>query len=193
MSWRAPWALQKFHTTMPGECPEWVQAVRKRLVARCPPAVGVCGADRSSPAVPAAMVARTARVRAVCTSNGRTALEATSSQPELRRDRCNQRSGPHDIDDAREIVSEDVERHLGGHAWQPLHQDVGCSHPRLERPERMLDRLVPLAHFFRVLVEPALDGFENMLMLPTRDPSLLAGGAAVLDGAALAGVGPVAA
>jgi hypothetical protein len=43
---------------------------------------------------------------------------------------------------------------------------VGCSHPRLERPERMLDRLTPLAHFFRVLVEPALDGFENMLMLP---------------------------
>jgi hypothetical protein len=44
-----------------------------------------------------------------------------------------------------------------------------------------------------VLVEPALDGFENMLMLPARDPSLLAGGAAVLDGAALAEVGPVAA
>jgi hypothetical protein len=57
----------------------------------------------------------------------------------------------------------------------------------------MLDRLAPLAHFFRVLVEPALDGFENMLMLPARDPSLLAGGTAVLDGAALAGVGPVAA
>src|SRR5262249_6347879 len=56
----------------------------------------------------------------------------------------------------------------------------------------MLNRLAPLAHFFRVLVEPALDGFENMLMLPARDPSLLAGGAAVLDGAALAGVGPVA-
>src|SRR6185437_9565185 len=66
-------------------------------------------------------------------------------------------------------------------------------HPRLERPERMLDRLAPLAHFFRVLVEPALDGFENMLMLPARDPSFLAGGAAVLDGAALAGIGPVAA
>src|SRR5262249_53147308 len=47
-------------------------------------------------------------------------------------------------------------------------------------PERMLDRLAPLAHFFWVLVEPALDGLENLLMLPTRDPSLLAGGAAVL-------------
>src|SRR6201982_2539578 len=139
------------------------------------------------------MVARTARVRVICTSNGGTALEATFSQLGLRLDRCNQRSGPHDVDDAREIVGEDVERHLSGYAWQPLHQEVGCSHPRLECPERMLDRLAPVAHFFRVLVEPALDGFENMLMLPARDPSLLAGGASVLDGAALAGVGPVAA
>ena len=44
-----------------------------------------------------------------------------------------------------------------------------------------------------MLVEPALNRLENMLMLPPGDPSLLAGGAAVLDGAALAGVGPVAA
>src|SRR6516165_12205030 len=138
------------------------------------------------------MVARTARARAVCTSNGGTALETTFSQPWLCLDRCDQRSGPHDVDDAREIVGEDMERHLGGHAWQSLHQEVGCSHPRLERPERMLDRLAPLAHFFRVLVEPALDGFENMLMLPARDPPLFARGAAVLDSAALAGVGPVA-
>src|SRR5467141_703737 len=70
---------------------------------------------------------------------------------------------------------------------------MGCSHPRLERPERMLDRLAPPAHFLRVLVEPALDGFENMLMLPARDPSFLAGGAAVFDGAARAGIGPIAA
>jgi hypothetical protein len=37
-----------------------------------------------------------------------------------------------------------------------------------------------------VLVEPALDGLEKLLMLPTRDPSLLVGGATVLDDAALA-------
>jgi len=48
----------------------------------------------------------------------------------------------------------------------------------------VLDRLAPLAHFSRVLVEPALNGFENMLVLPTRDPSDLARGAALLDGAA---------
>jgi hypothetical protein len=43
-----------------------------------------------------------------------------------------------------------------------------------------------------MLVEPALNGLENLLMLPTRDPSLFAGGAAVLDVAAPASVGPVA-
>ena len=52
---------------------------------------------------------------------------------------------------------------------------MGCSHPRLDCSERMLDRLAPLAHFFRMLVEPALHGFENMLMLPARDPSFLLG------------------
>ena len=40
---------------------------------------------------------------------------------------------------------------------------------------------------------PALHRLENVLMLPSCDPSLFAGGAAVLDGATLAGVGPVAA
>ncbi len=68
-----------------------------------------------------------------------------------------------------------MQRHLSGYVWQRLHQEVGCSHPGLDRSERMLDRLTPLAHFFWMLVEPALNGFENLLMLPTRDPSLLAG------------------
>jgi hypothetical protein len=62
-----------------------------------------------------------------------------------------------------------VQRHFGGHAWQRLHQEVGCPHRGIDRPEGMLDRLAPLAHFFRVFVEPALDGLENLLMIPTRD------------------------
>src|SRR5881396_2411084 len=75
---------------------------------------------------------------------------------------------------------------------QPVAQEVGCSHPGLDRAEGMLDRLAPLAHLLRMLVEPALHRLENVLMLPPGDPSLLTGGAAVLDGAAPAGVGPVA-
>jgi hypothetical protein len=37
-----------------------------------------------------------------------------------------------------------------------------------------------------------LHGFEKVLMLQTRDPSLLARGAAMLDGAVLADIGQVA-
>jgi hypothetical protein len=36
----------------------------------------------------------------------------------------------------------------------------------------MLNRLAPLAHGLRVLVEPPLHSFENMPMLPARDPAL---------------------
>ena len=57
----------------------------------------------------------------------------------------------------------------------------------------MLSRLAPLAHRLRILIETLLHGFENVLMLPSGDPSPLAGGAALLNGASLAGVGPVAA
>ena len=57
----------------------------------------------------------------------------------------------------------------------------------------MFDRLAALAHLLRMLVEPALNGFENVLMFPSGDPSFLAGGASGLDCTALADVGPVAA
>ena len=86
-----------------------------------------------------------------------------------------------------------MQRYLGGYSGQRLHQELGRIHPRLDCPERMLDRFAPLPHFVGVLIEPALHGFENVLMLPSSDPSLLAGGAGLLDGTALAGVCPVAA
>jgi hypothetical protein len=71
--------------------------------------------------------------------------------------------------------------HLGGNPWQRLHQEVSSSHPGLDRTEGMLDRLAPLAHLLRMLVQPSLHRVENMLMLPPGDASLLAGGAGVLD------------
>jgi hypothetical protein len=39
-----------------------------------------------------------------------------------------------------------------------------------------------------MLVEPALERLENVLVLSSGAPTILAGGAAMLDGAALAGV-----
>jgi hypothetical protein len=69
---------------------------------------------------------------------------------------------------------------------------MGCSHPGLDGAKGMFDRLAALAHLLRMLVEPALNGFENVLMFPSGDPSFLAGGASGLDCTALADVGPVA-
>ncbi len=83
--------------------------------------------------------------------------------------------------------------HLGSNPWQRPHQEVGCSHPGLDGAEGMLDRLAPLAHLLRMLVEAPLNGFEKVFMLPSADPPLPAGGAALLDGAAPASVGRVAA
>src|SRR5450759_4668935 len=107
--------------------------------------------------------------------------------------RRHERLDADDVHDAREVAGQHVQRHLGGNPWQRLHQEVGCSHPGLDRSEGMLNRLAPFAHLFRMFVEPALHRLENVLMLPSGDPSFLASGAAVLDAAALAGFGRVAA
>src|SRR5215470_20324749 len=45
---------------------------------------------------------------------------------------------PNDIHDAREIVGEHVQGHLGRDFGQTLHQKVGCSHPHLERSEPLV-------------------------------------------------------
>ena len=81
----------------------------------------------------------------------------------------------------------------GSNLTLPKCRSLSTSPWDLDGAKRVLDRLAPLAHLLRMLVEPALHRVENMLVLPSGDPALLAGGAAVLDGATLAGVGPVAA
>ena len=50
----------------------------------------------------------------------------------------------HDVDDAREIVGEDVQRHLARDTRQRLHQKVHRAHARLDRRERVFDRLALL-------------------------------------------------
>jgi hypothetical protein len=39
-----------------------------------------------------------------------------------------------------------VQRHLAGDVWQPLHQEVGCSHASLDRAEGVLNRRVRMAY-----------------------------------------------
>ena len=82
--------------------------------------------------------------------------------------------GAHDIHDGRQIVGEHVQRHLGGDSWRRLHQEVGCAHPASTVPKGVLDGLAPLAHFFRMLIEPALHRLKNVLILPSGDPTFLA-------------------
>ena len=114
-------------------------------------------------------------------------------RPVLGVDRRHQSADFQHAHHAFHVVGQDVQRHLGADVLERFHLEVCRSHPRLYRPEGMLNRLAPLAHLHRMLVEPTLYRIENGLMLPSGDPSLLAGGAAVFDGTALADVGPVAA
>src|ERR1700751_1993281 len=97
----------------------------------------------------------------------------------------------HDVYHARDVVGEYVQRHLGGDLWQTFHQEVRRPHPHLQRAKGMLGCLSTLAHGLRVLVEALLYGLQDMLMLPTGDPSLLASGAAAFDTATMTGAGPV--
>src|SRR3954454_18351231 len=57
----------------------------------------------------------------------------------------------------------------------------------------MLNRLAPAAHGLGILIQSLLHGFENVLMLPSRDAAFFACGALILECAGLAGVRPVAA
>jgi hypothetical protein len=53
---------------------------------------------------------------------------------------------------------------------QHLHEEVGCTHPGLDRTGGVLDRFAPLAHLLGMPVEPPLNRLENMLLLPSGDP-----------------------
>jgi hypothetical protein len=59
--------------------------------------------------------------------NGR--VRTTYGASGLRPHRGNQRRDAQDVHDAGEIVGEHVQRHLGAHAFQRLHQEVGRAHP----------------------------------------------------------------
>ena len=90
-------------------------------------------------------------------------------------------------------TGEHVQRHLGGDARHGLHQEVGCSHPRLDRAEGVFDRLATHAHLPGVRIKSALHGFEEMLVLPAGDTPLRARRAVMVDRACAADIGPIAA
>jgi hypothetical protein len=76
-------------------------------------------------------------------------------------DCLHQTANAQNLHHAFHVVGQDVQRHFGADVLERFHLEVRRSHPRLYRAERMLDRLAPLAHFLRVLVEPALHRLEK--------------------------------
>jgi hypothetical protein len=100
--------------------------------------------------------------------------------PHSRLDCCQQCPCTDYIHDARQIVGEHAERHLARDLRQRLHQEVRCTHPHLERAEGMLNRLAPAAHGLGILIQPLLHGFDNLLVLPSRDPAFFARSALLL-------------
>src|SRR3974377_534307 len=87
-------------------------------------------------------------------------------------DCCHERLDTDDVHDAREIVSQYMQGHLGGHARQRFHQEVRRTHPHLERAEGMLGRLAAHAHCLRISTETLLHRFKQVLMFPSRDAPL---------------------
>jgi hypothetical protein len=98
----------------------------------------------------------TARACALSANRVRTVF----SHRELRLDRCDQRFGPRDVDDAREILGKDVQRHFGGPAWQRpekcKRQGSTPSHPTdlclLQKSERLGECIASRLALVRVLI-----------------------------------------
>src|ERR1700680_1687340 len=84
-------------------------------------------------------------------------------------DRCHQRSHPEDRDHSLQVVSQDVEAHLGSDLVEGPGQEVGGAHPGLEGPERVFDGLSSHAHGLGHAVEPSLHPVEYVLVLPALD------------------------
>src|SRR5664280_1710386 len=100
--------------------------------------------------------------------------ESVRSQDRLVSDRdgSHQRLGPDDVHDPCQIIGQDRESHLGGYFWKRFGEEVCRPHAALDRAERVLDRLAALAHGLWVCIKALLHSFEQMLMLPSWNPSL---------------------
>src|SRR5579871_2277758 len=126
----------------------------------------------------------------------KTALGVSAWQSKTRMylgcDRSDQRLDPDDVHDPGQIICKDREGHLGGYLWERFGQEVRRSHAGFHRSERMFDRLPPLPHGTRVVVEASLCLLQHTLVLPARNPPLLAGCAASFECTVTARIGPIA-
>jgi hypothetical protein len=92
-----------------------------------------------------------------------------------------QRDDADDLHAPLQVVGQHVQSRFRADMLQCLHLEVGKFHPTLDDAEGALNGFPPLMHFLRVLVEPLLDGFQHILVLPVGDAALLARGALIID------------
>ena len=91
--------------------------------------------------------------------------------------RLDQGSDTDDVHDPRQIVGEHTQRHLGADIFEPLHQEVGRTHPHLDRAEGMFDRLTALTHLYLSpnkfeSLPPLFGNFPDMRVLTIKDNEL---------------------
>lgn len=67
---------------------------------------------------------------------------------------------------ALEILGEHMQAHLGAHPVERSGEELGGAHPRLQRVERVLDRLTADSNHLGRLIEATLHCLEHCLMPP---------------------------
>ena len=115
----------------------------------------------------------------------------TSRADALRHHRCHQLSGAENSDRALHVIGQDLQTHLGSHSRQRLGEEVRRAHPELQRAEYVLNGLSAQAWCLWCAVQPLLNYLEHVLVLPTRNASIVAGCALGLDRATWACRRPV--
>ena len=67
-----------------------------------------------------------------------------------------------------------MQAHLGAHPVERLGEEVSGAHPRLQRAERVLDRLATDPHHLGRLIQATLHRLKHGLMLPAAHSALWA-------------------
>ena len=138
-------------------------------------------------------VTRKGRIRSVggVWGRGRQLFERNRSLRGSSAHRAHHRANAQDAHHALQVVGKDVQNHLGAHARQRLHQEVGPPHPGLESSRTDARPFVVGLASSRGPIQPQLHRLENSVMFSTRNAPIVARGALRLERTLGASRGPV--